>query len=491
MDLMKALLLPLGLLAALAAPPASARTWGSLEFTECDLAQPGTGVTTRAECAHLDVPEDPGKPGGRTIRLKVAMIASRAAEPRPDPVVFFAGGPGQSATESYPQMAGAFARMRDFRHLLFVDQRGTGGSNVLRCEMPDDLAELGHDDAASRDAQVRMAKECLASLDADVAQYTTTVAAADIEALRQAIGAPQLNLYGGSYGTRMAQEYARQHPKAVRSMVLDGVAPPPLALGSEHAINLESALKAILGECAKQPACAKAFGDPYRTLYALRDRARSAPVAVQVHDPLTHQPRALRLDEASVVVIARLFAYSPETASLLPLLLDEAAKGRPESLVAQAAQIYDSISGQINHGMQLSVICAEDAPRLAARDQDADLILGNAIVGVTLNQCSVWPKGPVSKDFNELLTLDVPVLLLSGELDPVTPPRYAEQVLAALPNARHLVGKGQGHILLPRGCMPKLAGDFVEKLDLKGLDASCLDSLATMPFFINYNGAEP
>jgi len=145
----------------------------------------------------------------------------------------------------------------------------------------------------------------------------------------------------------------------------------------------------------------------------------------------------------------------------------------------------------INHGMQLSVICAEDAARLGNRDEDADLILGNALVGVTLNQCAVWPKGPVSKDFNQPLKTDVPVLLLSGEFDPVTPPRYGDQVLASLSNARHLVGKGQGHILLPRGCTPRLAAEFVEKLDPKGLDASCLDALDASPFFINYNGAEP
>ena len=277
----------------------------------------------------------------------------------------------------------------------------------------------------------------------------------------------------------------------MRSLILDGVVPPGLALGGEHAINLESALKAILGECAAQPACATAFGDPYRTLYTLRDRVRAAPVAVTVRDPLTFQPRALRLDESSVVTIARLFAYAPESAALLPLLLDEAVKGRPASLVAQAALIYDSLAGQINHGMQLSVICAEDAPRLARRDEDEDLILGHALVGVTLNQCSVWPKGPVSPDFAEPLTLDVPVLLLSGEFDPVTPPRYAEEVAKSLPRARHLVGTGQGHILLMRGCMPRLAGEFVESLDLDALDASCLEPLTALPFFIDYTGAEP
>jgi pimeloyl-ACP methyl ester carboxylesterase len=141
--------------------------------------------------------------------------------------------------------------------------------------------------------------------------------------------------------------------------------------------------------------------------------------------------------------------------------------------------------------MQLSVICAEDAPFLAARDQDENLILGNAIVGVTLNQCGVWPRGPVSEDFRQPLASDVPTLLLSGELDPVTPPRYADEVAKSLPRSRHLVGKGQGHILLSRGCTPQLAADFVESLDPAGLDAECLDVLDASPFFLDYNGAAP
>jgi pimeloyl-ACP methyl ester carboxylesterase len=336
-----------------------------------------------------------------------------------------------------------------------------------------------------------MARDCLAGLDADASQYTTTVAASDVEALRQAIGAPRLNLYGGSYGTRMAQEYARQQPDAVRSIILDGVVPPGLVLGSEHAINLEAALKQILSQCAKQPACAEAFGDPYRTLYALRDQVRANPVPVSMRHPVTNAPREVRLDEGSVALVTRLFAYAPESAALLPLLLDEAAKGRPQSLLAQAALVFDSLTGQINHGMQLSVICAEDAPRMQARPEDKDLVLGDSLVSITLNQCSAWPRGPVSKDFHQPLATDIPTLLLSGELDPVTPPRYGEQVLASLGKARHLVGKGQGHILLTRGCTPRLAAQFIDKLDPAGLDASCLEPLGSAPFFTTYNGATP
>lgn len=478
-------LLPVALL--MLSLPVSARTLGSLEFTPCDIPQAGSGATRQADCATLEVPEDPTRPDGRKISLRVAMLPARAAEPAADPLVFFAGGPGQSAVDSLASVAPGLARVREKRHLIFMDQRGTGGSNPLVCEIPMDLGTA----MPTAEVQAQLARDCRDSLDGDLAQYTTSVAAADVEALRQAIGAPKLNLYGGSYGTRMAQEYARQQPDAVRSIVLDGVVPPGLALGSEHAINLESALEQMLGHCATQPGCREAFGDPYRTLYALRDKARATPLPVTLRDPLTHQPRELRLDEGSVAVIARLFAYAPETAALLPLLLDEAAKGRPESLVAQAAMVFDSLTGMINHGMQLSVMCAEDAPRLQARPQDKDLVLGEAIISVSLNQCSVWPKGPVSPGFNAPLATDIPTLLLSGEYDPVTPPRYGDEVLKSLGKARHLVGPGQGHIMLSRGCTPRLVGQFVDKLDPQGLDASCLDALGPTPFFINYNGAEP
>lgn len=479
--------------ALLLCAPVSATTLGRLAFTDCELAQPGTGATTQAQCASLEVPEDPTQPQGRKITLKVAMVAATAAQALPDPVIYLAGGPGQSATESYPGMAGAFTRLRAKRNLVFMDQRGTGGSNPLVCATPEGLEEALVPDPALVE---QMARDCLENLaqSADPSQYTTSVAVGDLEALRQAIGAPQLNVYGGSYGTRVAQEYARAYPGAVRSLILDGVVPPDLALGSEHAINLEDALTRILGQCAGQPGCAKAFGDPYRTLYAVRDAAKAAPTMVAARDPLTHAPRGMRLDENAVAVIARLFAYNPETAALLPLLLHEASQGRPESLVAQAALVFDSLAGQINYGMQLSVICAEDAPRLSTREQDKDLILGDAIVGVTLNQCAVWPKGPVSAGFNDLLRTDTPTLLLSGEFDPVTPPRYAEHVRASLGNARHLVGAGQGHILLPRGCTSRLAAQFLdapEPAALAAMDASCLDSLGSTPFFINYNGASP
>src|SRR5690606_10992585 len=212
--LMKRALLSLALVAGLWPLSGQARTWGSLEFSECELAQPGSGATTRAECARLEVPEDPTQAEGRQISLKVAMLPARADEPAADPVIFLAGGPGQAATETFPAMAGALSRRRRTPHLRSLAPRGTGASRPLACPLP---GELARDTPPER--LLALGEQCLAALDADVAQYTTSVAVQDIEALRLALGAPALNVYGGSYGTRVAQQYARQYPGSVRALV--------------------------------------------------------------------------------------------------------------------------------------------------------------------------------------------------------------------------------------------------------------------------------
>lgn len=489
-------LAPLAL--ALLALPASARSVGTLEFSRCELHQPGTAATVDAECATLRRPENPAAPDGAHITLKIALIRARASEPAPDPVVYFAGGPGQSATESWPLIASGFQRILATRNVLLVDQRGTGGSAPLACDLPDALADTFGSDTSPTTvaAQQQMAVDCLQTLRHDPRFFTTSIAVSDIEAVRRALGdartpAPQLNLYGGSYGTRVAQEYLRRHPAAVRSVILDGVVPPQLALGSEHAQNLEAGLQAIFAQCTAAPACAKAFGDPFRTLVALRDRLRAQPRQVHLRDPVDHTALEQTLSADVVAAVARLYAYAPESAALLPLLIDEAAKGRPQSLLAQFALIHRALSESLMLGMQLAVTCSEDAPLLRVRADEADLILGNVLVGVTLNQCAVWPRGAMPADFHAPLHADTPALLLSGEFDPVTPPRYGEQVLRGLRNGRHLVGRGQGHLQLARGCFPKLAATFIDTLDAQALDAACLDVLGPTPFFLDYNGAAP
>lgn len=471
---------------------ADGRSLGELEFQPCTLAPESVPVAIEAFCTTVPVPEDHDDPDGREIDLALAWVPARD-NAAADPVFMLAGGPGQSARESYPGIAQAFADVRRRRHVLLLDQRGTGESNPLVCDMDAVLeAEMGED--ADSDLMRQAAADCLAEIGdrADVRFYSTTDAIRDLDLVRQRAGAEQVNLVGISYGTRVAQQFAMRYPEQTRSIVIDSVVPNTLVLGAEHARNLENALALQFERCRVDDACSDALGDPRERLDALMALADGADAPlVSYRDPRTAEMREERLSRGHVASVVRMFAYSPATAALLPLSLHEAMEGRPEPLMAQARMLVSSLTQQINHGMQLSVMCTEDASEMVVDEADADSVLGNALVEVAQAQCAVWPTNPRPDGFRDPLTGDLPVLLLSGELDPVTPPSYGDAVVETLPNGRHLVLAGQGHSVLGTGCAPKLIARFLDTLDAAELDAECLDGLGAPPPFSGFHGWEP
>ena len=478
-----------------ARPPAKPQTWqvGAVTLTACQLGQPNSGLSTSAWCAMFPVPENRADPHSRTIRLKLALLRSRAQVASKDMLVFLAGGPGQAATDSAGAIATMLDPLRAHRDVLLLDQRGTGGSNALTCKDSGDATTPGDDDSFDANKMRAAAADCLKQLasHADPRFYTTTVAAQDLEDVRKALGSPQFDLLGVSYGTRMAQQYLMRYPDAVRSVVLDSVVPNSLALGEDFARNLDDALKAQFARCTAEPACKKQFGDPDQTLYQLRDALRANPHEVSFRDPQSYQTVKRVLNENALASVVRMFAYTPATAALLPLSIDAAAHGDVGPLLGQAKILSGDLAELMGSGMQYSVICSEDADLLTPRPQDASTILGTHMVDALKAVCSVWPKGTRPADFHQPLKTDKPVLLLAGEYDPVTPPRYAEEVAKGLPDARVLTLKGQAHSVMSAGCMPQLVQHFVEKLDPKTLDASCLDRLQPTPIFIDFNGATP
>ena len=475
--------------------PGTPQTWklGKVTLTACELARPNSGLSTAAWCAMFPVPENRADPHSRTIRLRLAVLRSRAQISDNDMLVFLAGGPGQAATESAATIAATLEPLRAHRNLLLLDQRGTGGSNALTCN--DANHPLDDDDAGSLDAEQmrRDAGDCLKQLitHADPRYYTTTFAAQDLEDVRKALGSPQFDLIGVSYGTRLAQQYLTRYPDAVRSVVLDSVVPNSLVLGQDFAANLHDALKAQFARCTAEPACKQKFGDPGQTLVQLRDALRANPHPVSFRDPQTWHTVTRVLNENALASVVRMFAYTPQTAALLPLSIDAAARGDVGPLLGQAKILSGDLSELAGSGMQYSVICSEDADLLRPRPQDANTMLGTRMIDALKAVCSVWPKGTRPADFHRPLKTAKPLLLLAGQYDPVTPPRYAEEVAKGLPNARVLVLKGQAHSVMAAGCTPQLVQHFVEKLDPKTLDASCLDRLQPTPIFIDFNGATP
>lgn len=479
----------LALLAGL--PMASqARTLGSLTFTPCTLTAPQAAASVEAQCTTLDVPENHAAPDGRRIALALAWVPA-TDEAEADPVFMLAGGPGQSARETFPGIAPAFAETRRKRHVLLLDQRGTGESNRLACR--DTEGRSAVTDEATPEAGQAFAERCRDELlaRADLRFYTTTDAVADLDAVRAAIGAEKINLVGISYGTRVAQQYARRHPAHTRALVLDGVVPNTLVLGNEHARNLEAALDLHFARCAEGTTCHARFGPPRELLTGLLRRLGEASVPVSYRDPNTGELRDEDYTRGHLAGLVRLYSYIPMAAAMLPLLLHEAEQGQLAPLAAQTRLISRQMSEQIMHGMQLSVMCTEDAAGFAEDAAAEGSVLGGEFVDFARAQCAVWPSGDKPADFNQPLTGDVPALLLSGEFDPVTPPRYGDAVAATLPNARHLVLRGQGHNVIPVGCTPRLMARFLDTADAISLDAACLDTLPYTPPFAGYYGWEP
>ncbi|WP_225737159.1 alpha/beta fold hydrolase [Dyella acidiphila] len=476
--------------------PTVARSWqrGSFTFKPCELGRPGSGATAGAWCTTFEVPENRDDPHSRRIGLKLAIARSDAQVPDPDMVVLLAGGPGEAATEGWVVAAPEFDEVRKHHDVVLLDQRGTGGSNPLSCK---DVEKANADDSSpftlNLDEVRKDVAACLAEVKqkADPRYYTTTIAAQDLEDVRKALGSPQFDLVGVSYGTRMAQQYLRRYPDSVRSVVLDSAVPNEVVLGEDMAGNLDSALTKDFAACTAVPACKQRFGDSMQTLYQLRDALRANPHKVSFRDPQTYQTVERPLSEFSLAGLVRMFAYQPETAALLPLSIDAAAHGDVGPLLGQSKLLSSDLGGDMNSGMSMSVMCSEDADLLQPRPQDQNAMLGNHLIDSIKAECDVWPHGSRPADFHTPLKSDKPILILSGELDPVTPPRYGQTILAGLSNGRQLLFKGQGHSLLGRGCMPQVLGKFIDKPEPKQLDANCLDQLGPTPAFIDFNGASP
>jgi pimeloyl-ACP methyl ester carboxylesterase len=329
-------------------------------------------------------------------------------------------------------------------------------------------------------------------VDGDPRYYTTTIAMYDIDAAREALGYDVVNLYGGSYGTRAAQVYLRLFPDRVRSVVLDGVVPQTLALGTEHARKLDQAIYRVLDGCDADPLCAAEFPETAAKLAGLIRDLEQSPVEVTVEHPTTGEPFSFAFDRDTLASSLRFLTYSADTQAMLPLLIHEAAVDR--SLSRLASQLLITATGfqqSISQGMEMSVMCAEDAPRFPPQLSENDYLMGNLLEKAVAIQCGIWPRGPVPEDFNDPVTGDVPVLLLSGEFDPVTPPEYAEQVAVHFSNATHLVARGQGHIATTRGCVGDIVSDFVIAGNADGLETECLSQLQATPYFLSLTGPTP
>lgn len=439
------------------------------------------GVDAQARCGTHTVWEDREARTGRRIGLRVAIVPARLRARAPDPVFVLAGGPGQGAIALAAQVMPLFTKLNDSRDIVFLDQRGTGESAPLACEQEEQPLQTLFEDALPE----RLVVECLRTLEADPRQYVTPVAIADLDEVRAALGYGQINLWGGSYGTRVALEYIRRHGAHVRSAVLDGVAPATMKLPLSFVTDGDAALQRLVEACDAEPLCHQTYPDLRVMISSLRHQLARRPAPAPISDPRTGERTTIQVTEN--VFLSGLFRplYVAELASLLPFGVSAAVSGDFNPLLAQNLELADDIADNLAIGMHLSVVCAEDVPRITDRDIDllANSFFGRALVDDFLRACSIWPRGKLPEDYYAPVASDVPVLILSGGIDPATPPRHGEQVAATLANARHVVAPHLGHGVSMHGCAPRLIEGFVRAGHARDIDGACLQRIPR-PLFV-------
>jgi pimeloyl-ACP methyl ester carboxylesterase len=446
------------------------------------------GIDTEVKCATLEVFENRETRAGRKIALNIVVLPASARVKEPDPVFLFAGGPGQAAASLAPQAGMLLGSLNTKRDVVLIDQRGTGKSNGLFCKVPE-ATEFAMADQATRDAKSKeILNECrdVLSKNADLTQYTTTIAMADYDDVRAALGYNKINLFGASYGTRSAMEYLRRYPDRVRSVVLDGVAPPSMTLPADFARDAGATYDKIFAACEAEPSCKAVFPALKADVDALLTSIAKNPPTVTIADPVSGVPQKSIITREMLLMAAFQMLYLPELTATLPSSLKQARDGNFAPLFALGSLVGDSPEAQMALGMQLSVVCAEDVPRIAAgRKEEAAKTgpFGRLFIDEFSKGCADWPRGKMAADFDQPVKSDKPVLLLSGGLDPVTPPVHAEEVKKSLSNAVHLIAPNVGHGVSQKGCAAKIVKKFVETASVAGLDGECLKNLPRPLFY--------
>ncbi len=437
-------------------------------------------------CGKLTVFENRETRSGRTIDLNIVVLPALDQKTKAEPLFDLAGGPGASSVDRADFYAGPGKEYRRGRDVVCVDQRGTGKSNRLSISR-----EKTPQYYLSEMFPVDYVKEMRHALEkrADLTKYTTSIAMDDLDDVRTWLGYDRINLFGGSYGTQAALVYMRRHPDHVRSAILLAVAPTDLKMPLHHSESAARAMDLLLSECEQDSACHAAFPqirDDWNNVLAQLEKQ---PARVEYSPPDKSAPTIVEIQRGVFAEKIRTWMYRRDQAARLPMIVHHAANGDFVPFLQQA--VAPSIPDFVADGMYLSVTCAEDVPFIN-REEAAQLTAGNPFGNYRVFQqtraCGMWPRGEIPTDFLEPVSSNAPVLIFSGNMDPVTPPKYGEEVAKHLRNSRHIIIAEAGHGddgLKDPGCVDRIAIEFLGKGDAKNLDASCVEGMAPPPFVTN------
>lgn len=451
-----------------------------LPLTECD---PGWGHEAML-CGTFEVYENRTLGWGRRLSLWVVVIPSLAERPEPDPVFYLAGGPGGSASEAAAWFATELP-LRLTRDIVLVDVRGTGGSNPLPCDLVGDRADpQQHLREMYPPELVTRCREQLEER-ADLAQYHTANAIADLDDVRRWLGYERINLLGLSYGGRAAYAYARAYPDRVRALALLGPADLEARLPQYHAPLAERALQAVCADCAADSACNEAFPQLDRTLRDLVARLRREPAVTPCEHPDLAVPDTVSVTADVFVEALRAALYGEWSRREVPYIIHHAARGDWAPFLELALPGRLEGAGSFAEGAYLSYTGAEDAPFIDAAAADSlarGTLLGLYRVEQQQRAAALWPRGELPAGWFSPAVVAAPTLILQGSLDPVTgvprvADRFSDVCEVIVPGGGH-VFDGMAHI----ECIDDLLVRFLETADTKGLSTECVSQMRHQAF---------
>jgi len=450
------------------------------------------------ECGFVVVLEDHTNPSDATIRLAVAVIRDKGENHQPDPVILLAGGPGEKTVASALDLAQVLAPIHPNRDLIVFDQRGVGFSEpALECPgfveaLFEILDEVDPGKASQKTFEsLMLCRDQLLSDEINLEMYNTTQNAADVNAIRLALGYDQINLYGGSYGSLLAQAVMRDYPQVIRSVAMNSVLPLEKSFFIETSITASKAMQHLLDSCAADAACNNAYPDLQEELFEVIDRLNADPVQVTLTNPTDGQQYEAVITGDTVLGNLRTFLYISQIIPVLPQAIHAVYEG-DNTLMTQLSSTRLALLDLTSRGMMLSVFCSEDLVGRTPEDLLAVYAsLPRQLVGSTdpedvieygpFGMCANWPVEEAEDWVKAPVVSDIPVLILEGEFDPVTPPEYGLLVAGYLRNSYYFEFPGVGHDVLANECAREIAGDFLADPN-NAPKASCIAEMPGVVF---------
>ncbi|MBN1994840.1 MAG: alpha/beta fold hydrolase [Anaerolineae bacterium] len=441
------------------------------------------------ECGYVTVPEQHAHPDGPTIRLPVAVRRVTGAAPQPDPLFLAQGGPGGSAFEIFI-MTVPGTDIAAERDIVIFNQRGTvyAQPELVCTELRESMAHLlALPSAESDKLWPELLNACYQRLQAEginLSAYNSLENAADVEAIRQALGYNEFNFYGVSYGTLLGLHLMRHHPEHLRSVILDSVVPPDLNFITSTAANENRLYNELFQFCAANPSCAASYPCLEERFLALVDQLNQAPTTLTLTHPDTGAPVAAYLDGDILREVLYQALYLSDNYAIFPKIVANLEAGN--YLFLEKILPLIAFDRTFSEGMYYSVICAEDAdfdPHTVNLDGLRPQIATTAADDLQsyLDSCAVWPVNLLPPAVDEPVVSNIPTLLLSGQFDPITPPLFANTAARTLKHGYNLVDPFSSHgVAFNHNCINQIVQDFLDTPTAKP-NAACLNSLTPAP----------